>query len=302
MLLIKKFFYFIFSDFEPEVKPDLNLELHEDVDQEKLDNSIEILSAKKILYNCNQCQKTFEHKKSLIKHMEAHGGINLYKCQKCKIYFPKFDMLLTHLQSVHKEKPNHKSAIKKKQFQCHFCEEAFDQVSVLLNHEALHKGEESYKCKKCQSSFSQKTDFSKHIEECLVEGISYLCEDCPEAFVKKTGLLRHMCEHEVSSFNKNTKEQNRSKKDFKCSKCPESFISKNQLQEHLEVHAGVRPFKCTECDKAFKRKFDLKHHTSSYHAKNKKKITCKCHLCGNTFSYSFSLLRHHTKGDCMSVL
>lgn len=294
-------------DFEPEMK----LELEDDEDNEEIDDSNETLSAKQVLFKCSQCQKTFKRKNGLIKHMEVHSGLNLYRCQECNKYFTQFEFLLKHMQNVHKkEKPYHESVIKKKQFQCYFCEKAFDLVSALMRHEALHKGEEPFKCNKCQLSFPQKSDWSEHMRTNHIPGISYNCEDCPETFIKKMDLLRHMCDHRNKSADnapvagaagrsrkKPTNEQ--PKKDFKCCKCGEVFISKYQLQEHLEVHAGIRPFQCTECKKAFKRKVDLKNHTSTYHSiKNKKKITCKCHLCGSSFSYSSSLSRHHTKGRC----
>ena len=80
-----------------------------------------------------------------------------------------------------------------------------------------------HSCDRCEKSFSQKSDLSKHIKSVHLI-VQYNCDQCEKSFSRKGVLKEH-----IKSVHGNVR--------YNCDKCDKSFSSKGYLNHHFErVH------------------------------------------------------------------
>merc|ERR1712106_491802 len=77
------------------------------------------------VFNCDQCDKTFNKKSSITRHMYEHSDLRPHICTVCK--------------------------------------KAFKHKHHLTEHKRLHSGEKPFQCPKCQKRFSHSGSYSQHI-------------------------------------------------------------------------------------------------------------------------------------------
>ena len=95
---------------------------------------------------CIQCDKFFNAKFYLDKHMKINPGERPYQCNQCEKFFSDSSNLSTH----------RKTHTGERSYQCKQCEEVFSAKGFLKTHMKTHIGEKPYQCNHCDKAFSQK--------------------------------------------------------------------------------------------------------------------------------------------------
>ncbi|XP_046407639.1 oocyte zinc finger protein XlCOF6-like [Ischnura elegans] len=168
----------------------------------------------------------------------------------------------------------------KNSYSCSECVKSFSQKSNFLRHIRTHTKEKPYSCNECDKSFSLKGNLVSHMRTHTKEK-PYSCTECDKSFSRKSHLVSHMRTH--------TKE-----KPYSCTECDKSFSQKSHLVSHLRTHTKEKPYSCNECDKSFSHKCHLVCHIRT-HTKEK---PYSCNECDKSFSHKCLLVCHirtHTK-------
>jgi uncharacterized Zn-finger protein len=106
---------------------------------------------KEKIFLCNICNRSFNRKDNLKKHLLLHTGAK--KLEKCNICNRSFTRLGRHIVLHFEDKP----------YLCDICNKSFSRVDVLKRHKALHIGEKKYhQCEICNKSFSRVDVLKRH--------------------------------------------------------------------------------------------------------------------------------------------
>jgi len=137
-----------------------------------------------------------------------------YKCSRCSNVYAYKSWLERHYNTVHK-----------KMFACEFCPLSFKKKYQLQMHIQIYTGPKKHKCPKCQNTYNDKTNLTKHIQ------------------------LKHNPNHV----------------DFVCTRCQETFTCAKYLRYHVNTHNGLTPFKCNLCSCSFSSPAYLCNHKKKLH-------------------------------------
>lgn len=217
-------------------------------------------------YQCDKCNKSFNSRKNIKRHMKVHSDDIQYsrnhKCQVCNRTYKRSDHLARHMIS-HSENP--------KPFSCEICISRFSNRSHLNRHIRLHRKTNSI-------------DPRFHCDQCGVE------------FPKRSKLRSHMKQH--GAF------VDEPKHDCLYPYCSKSFKSKEKLDSHvLNTHDIVNCSKkviicpVKDCSKAYSTRYNLRVHIAHKHSrqKNDSVFICSVSDCRAEFLYKSSLKRHIEK-------
>ena len=140
-------------------------------------------------HNCYVCNKTFNQKSSLTKHLKTHKIGEGHNCPKCDKKFAASRDLRKHVNIVHLNKGEE---YKK---ECPICHVRVQQLKTHIRFIHRNEGktsEYSGICPHCEKSFSNDYKVKRHIET-VHEGIKHWqCSVCPKKFYEKKDLGRHI--------------------------------------------------------------------------------------------------------------
>lgn len=195
-----------------------------------------------VLYQCEECGKSFKLKESYKSHLRRHTGEKPYTCHVCGKRFAHNGGLSYHLKHVHMGIKDHG---------CDICGRSFAMKAAMEDHRRIHTGERPYVCHSCGKSFKTKASLYIH-SKTHTDEFPHPCTYCHRRFRWKQQLLGHLTTH--------TGERNHT-----CDVCGKRFGVKNDLTRHKRVHSDTKPFSCPVCAFPFAQKRYLKNHMKARH-------------------------------------
>lgn len=217
-------------------------------------------------FQCKLCQKVYDTKYHLNRHLITHGGNRPQVCTECgKAFSQKCD--LNRHMNVHNNQRKHA---------CSVCGKSFKRADYLSKHERQYCGvQKPYKCVKCNKGFEDEEQLNDHKKSHDDVGV-FSCETCNEEFDTVDKVVEHRKLH------------NKQDAVYRCSKCGTSFTNFFSYVDHFKCHSGDRPYTCDICQKVFSRNHNLMTHMWIHN--QEKQHTCQ--ICAKTFTYYSNLQVH----------
>lgn len=218
------------------------------------------------MHQCCVCMNTFPKFKMLLEHMNIH--YRNYVCEVCDVGFVNVQGLKCH-------KLTHDTGT----FKCDHCSQIFDtNVKKKAHERTMHllKPARS-KCGYCDETFSDYRKKEAHLVS--MHGLKVptpKCQACDKVFKDRKKLNVHI------------KRDHLLERQHKCSQCEASFFQSTELKDHMVKHTGLRSFKCAVCTKAFSRAKSLREHMKIHDDIRR----FKCEYCGQAFVQKCSWRGH----------
>lgn len=134
---------------------------------------------------CHVCQKKFLRQNNLNKHLKnIHSTSRLYECKECNVSFQTQSCWKIHMR-VHK---------KANRFHCDICDNTYASRKVLRVHMSLHFPV-PVSCKICQKSFTLKRYLNRHLKYTHSQERPLNCDHCGRGFKRKHNLISHILTH-----------------------------------------------------------------------------------------------------------
>ena len=159
-------------------------------------------------HKCDVCEKLFNHRISLKRHMISHSEEPVqFSCEHCEEKFTRKDNLQKHKQRIHKL-VNLNLGLIRKEFQdmfiCKICSVDFGQdrfkfESHLIKRTCQRKEEEilevddggRLQCEQCERTYADVNSLTRHIAWKHRKVINFECSECKASFKLKSSLSRH---------------------------------------------------------------------------------------------------------------
>ena len=106
-----------------------------------------------IKFQCTRCDKQYDHRGSLLRHMQSHTGRFNFYCDKCKKGIND-----SRDYKLHMEK--HAGI----QYKCEYCPKSFTLSRTRDYHMSEHSGEWRMLCDVCNKGFNKKPNYHKHMK------------------------------------------------------------------------------------------------------------------------------------------
>ncbi|KAJ8713316.1 hypothetical protein PYW07_013686 [Mythimna separata] len=247
-------------------------------------------------YECDNCNRTFNRKGSLRRHMYVHLGIKPFQCKHCPQRFRSEYNKQIHYDRTHKsilddtelyicnycEKPFLvKENLKKhlethtktgNSFKCIYCDKVFPYHILLMQHEKRHLVKGRHQCTLCSMSYGCRNLLYLHVKSHL-KIKDFICQYCGKEFLRPNSLKRHV---EVSHGDHR----------IVCPICKKKL--RGHLTEHMRTHEKKRPHVCPECGQRFTQSTQLNVHRRAHTGDR----PYPCRICKRLFSHSNALMLH----------
>ena len=216
-------------------------------------------------FHCKICNKSFNRKCILIKHLRTHTGEKPYKCDFC----PR---LFSQLHNLNRHKKTH---LPFGLFPCKFCPFRFSRISELNAHtKKMHMSMKRHSCTFCNMRFSSSSVLKRHIRTHTGEK-PFVCELCNRAFSQATNLTRHMKVHVPGRA-------------FRCRYCSNTFKQYWHFKRHLKTHIHLGKMSNED---AFTRKTRRQHCIQQIHSRRTKPPRSNDFICKLSDSKEYKIAR-----------
>ncbi len=216
-------------------------------------------------YSCHLCEKSYNLKGNLKRHLRSHTGENYYKT--CPICGEKVVHISTHMYK-HQAK-----------YTCGECGKTMSKMSR-FKHKKMHTRENRKMCEICKETFSNLHHHKRKMHN--KQNITVTCDICGKTVSDKYKLKRHSFVH--TGQNKQT--------------CPLCNARVCDINKHMRGTHNLKKVKCAVCDTEVKQKNWPIHEKSEKHKINLvlgqplvKEETEICPICDRKFIH----LQHHLR-------
>ena len=148
---------------------------------------------------------------------------------------------------------------------------------------ARNNSVEKIDCYKCDSTFSTRHNFMRHIETVHEKKRKYKCQQCSFDASSKRGIKEHAM--------RSHKEPIEPIPIFECNQCDKTFLRNNYLQNHIKcVHQGMKSgfqVACPQCGKMLYKR-SLQKHIHDIHLEG----NYECDKCNKQFTSHNNMKRH----------
>lgn len=184
-------------------------------------------------HQCEECGKSFFATSALKVHMRLHSGDKPYKCEFCGRNFRQWGDLKYHCTSRHSEE---------KQYQCEYCGKDFARKYSLIVHRRIHTGEKDYVCEFCQKKFRASSYLQNHRRIHTGEK-PHRCEICDKPFRVRSDMKRHLNTHNRErqrlSGGNSAGNSNRSNNSKNMEELDEEDVDAPDSQDHTSIHQNI---------------------------------------------------------------
>ncbi|XP_056458235.1 uncharacterized protein si:dkeyp-69b9.6 [Gadus chalcogrammus] len=147
------------------------------------------------VYNCGECNKSFNHLSSLRRHLRMHeptaaGTSNTSATGPNPIHIKaQLDPSLPHSTQDTAPPSVNSCSSPDKMFSCSDCGKGFKKKGHLLQHGVIHSSARPYGCSTCSRAFNRRESLTRH--EKIHEEKPFRCPACGRSFRESTSLLNH---------------------------------------------------------------------------------------------------------------
>jgi KRAB domain-containing zinc finger protein len=140
-------------------------------------------------FNCDVCEKRFDHMGNLNKHRVVHTLSKLFACDvhRCEKTFAYKDSVKAHKLQVHDEVSH--------VYRCEQCARTFAKPCDLRTHRQRHTRRRPFACTACAMKFIGKSELQGYFRAKHTTERPYECDICAQRFLTKHAVQRHRSAH-----------------------------------------------------------------------------------------------------------
>uniref|UniRef100_A0ABI0NWB6 Uncharacterized protein n=1 Tax=Bos taurus TaxID=9913 RepID=A0ABI0NWB6_BOVIN len=215
------------------------------------------------LLTCNNMSQALSKSSTPNNYKHIYDGVRNHSCNETGYKTEQDSNPMKHQGPQSSDKDSKNST----------CRNILYQISGLPLNESTHTGEKTYNCEYGDVS-NQSSNLTQQ-QSIQNPQTSYKCKKCEKTFTNSSSLSRQRkihsgwkpfkCTECGNTSNQNSKlSQDRQihtgKKPYECKECGKAFMSCSHLSRHQRIHTGEKPYKCTKCGKAFNQNSNLTQH------------------------------------------